>query len=98
MPFDVLSPNVFDELFIVFWLLACLVILVVGVLMILCIVAVCYKIVVAKFAPRQPRNKTARQTKARRRAQRAHDVQAKHRIKQPHRPMIPEVRYFLLGL
>ena len=92
MPFEVLSLSNFDKVFLMFWLVCTLVILMVGVLLALGAAAVCYKIVVAKFASRQPRNKTTRQTKSRaRRAQRAKALKS-------HQPMIPEVRHLLLGL
>lgn len=94
MPFDVLSPEMLKDPFFLVWLLASVVILVVGVLMAFCIAAVCYKIVVAETAPRQPHNKrttTTRQPKNayEQRARRARGVLQTRQIGvQPHQPMI----------
>ena len=91
MPFDVLSPEMLKDPFFLVWLLARVVILVVGVLMAFCIAAVCYKTVVAEAAPRQPHNKrTTRQTKkAYECAQRARGALQTRQIGvQPHQPMI----------
>ncbi len=91
MPFDVLSPEMLNDPFVVVWLLASVVILVVGVLIVFCVAAVCYKTVFAKTAPRQSRNKRiTRQTKkAYERAQRARGVLQTRQIGvQPHQPMI----------
>ena len=90
MPFD----KMLNDPFVAVWLLASVVILVVGVLIIFCVIAVCYKTVFAKAAPRQSRNKRTTQEAHERAQCAARDAQAKHRIGlQLYQPRIPTTWY-----
>ena len=87
--------SIFDELFILVWLLGGLVVLVFGVLVILCSIFVCYKIIVAIRDKRTVQQKTAQgETRAGALLLAREVQQANHRIRvQLHQPSIPAARY-----